>query len=217
MKQRELELRNQLRFEKQQQQNSPESVTDSKQQQQNSDDSGISTTSSSPINGTSANPTIDLDTVRRPHRFVDHNKKQQQQQQHQQPQPQIRSSAPAKKKQLTSNPTYVRSTSAAAFVFAPRNPKPALEYCLPPSQTSGKSLIKTSNTSSGKQNQRNEKMLTRTVSTPQLFQSFPPKATNRGFMQRFIEARGKLSATQAIAKVVSGNGVIHVQEYLFQV
>lgn len=205
MKQRELELRNQLRFEKQQQKelNSPESGQDSPQQQ-NSDDSGISTTSSSPINGTSANAAIDLDTVRRPHRFVDHNNKKQQQQKQQQPQPQIRSTVPAKKKQLTSNPTYVRSTSAAAFVFAPRNPKPVLEYCLPPSQNSGKSVTKTSNTSPGKHNQRSEKMLTRTVSTPQLFQSFQPKApASRGFMQRFIETRGKLSAAQAIAKVVS--------------
>lgn len=162
---------------------------ESQLQQQHSDDSGISTTSSSPVNGSSANR-AESPAGTRPHRFVDHN-----------PEPvkpliKSPSSTAPKQKQPTSNPTYVRSTSAAAFVFAPRNPKPAvpIEYYIPPQP------VKTSSTFTKKNNQN---MLTRTVSTPQLFQSFQPKAPTRGFMQRFIETRGKLSAAAAIAKVVS--------------
>lgn len=171
------------------QQLSPSGGGDPQLQQQNSDDSGISTTSSSPINGSSANRALDLDSPAgtRPHRFVDHNPEPVKK-------PTSKSTAP-KKKHPTSNPTYVRSTSAAAFVFAPRNPKPAVpvEYYIPPQP------VKTSSTITKK----NQNMLTRTVSTPQLFQSFQPKAPTRGFMQRFIETRGKLSAAAAIAKVVS--------------
>lgn len=183
------------------------------QQQQPGDDSGISTTSSSPVNGTSANRALDLDTSsatsadRRPHRFVDHNSQQQ---------PTPRKAVPATttqtttgestkpKKQPISNPTYVRSTSAAAFVFAPRNPKPAvpIEYYIPPQPTKSKITSTTA-----KKSQRNETMLTRTVSTPQLFQSFQPKVPSRSFMQRFIETRGKINPNSIVAKSVSNSFV----------
>lgn len=178
VKQRELELRNQL----QKQQLLP---SGDPQLQQNSDDSGISTTSSSPINGTSANRDRSPSAAR-PHRFVDHNP----------PEPvkaSVHPTASVKKKPII-NPTYVRSTSAAAFVFAPRNPKPALpvEYYLKPHP------VKPAPSAAAAK--KNQSMLTRTVSTPQLFQSFQPKAPTRGFMQRFIETRGKMSSS-AVAKV----------------
>lgn len=183
MRQRELELRNQLRYDKGEQL-SPSSSPSA--QQQNSDDSGISTTSSSPINGTSANRVLELENTGRahPHHFVDHK-----------PEPE-QVKAPVIKRPLSSNPTYVRSTSAAAFVFAPRNPKPNLpvEYYLKAQP------VTTSNGT--KKPQLSPSMLTRTVSTPQLFQSFQPKKATgvRGFMQRFIEARGKINPAAA-AKV----------------
>ena len=184
VKQRELELRNQLRYDKQQL--SPASSGDQKSQaQQNSDDSGISTTSSSPINGTSANRSIDLDSspTSHSHRFVDHN-------------PEPAKQATPKKKLPTSNPTYVRSTSAAAFVFAPRNPKPALpvEYYVKPQP------VKATAARAAAQKSSQHNMLTRTVSTPQLFHSVQHKVPARGFMQRFIETRGKMGSAGA-AKV----------------
>lgn len=156
------------------------------QQQQNSDDSGISTTSSSPVNGTSANRALDIDSAasKKTRNFGD------------------RKTVVTKKPTVTPT-SYVRSTSAAAFVFAPRNPKPTLpvEYYQGPKPTKLPAAAASKN---GHRDQTSN-MLTRTVSTPQLFQSFQPKHTpTRGIMERFIATRGKLSAAAALASHVSG-------------